>query len=328
MFRVAVTDYLRPPLTIETDALSDVASVEGLCAGTESDLDERFDVADGLIVYHEIRLTAASLRRLRRCRVLVRGGVGVDNVDLAEAQRRGIVVCNVPDYGIDEVADHAIGLMIDCVRRLTYADRRLSASPSPWGYTAIAPVFRLAGAMLGVIGLGRIGTATALRAQSLRMHVVAYDPYIADGRDKAVGVRRVELDELLASSDVVSIHTPLTDETRGMIGRAQLAAMKRSAVLVNTARGAIVDTDALADALETGSIAGAGIDVLPQEPPPIDGALMRLWRRPSGECVNLVVTPHCAFYSEEAFAELRRKAALEVRRVLKGEAPRNPIAAS
>ncbi len=322
MFRVVVTNYLTPPALIEEDVLRGVALVECLQARSEADLDGRFESADGLIVFHEIVITAAALERLRNCRILVRCGVGFDNVDLAAAGRKGIYVCNVPDYGVDEVADHAIGLMIDCSRKITLVGRRLARSLEPWGYLAVQPVFRLAGATLGIIGLGRIGTATALRAKAMRMNVIACDPYIPDGRDKALGVRMAELDELLEASDVVSLHVPLTDETRGMIGEEELARMKPTAILVNTARGAVVDTDALAVALEAGRIAGAGIDVFPHEPPPEEDALLRLWR---GGLANLVLTPHSAFYSEQGLVEMRTKAAAEVRRVLEGGRPRNCV---
>ncbi len=347
MFRVAITNYLSPPAEIEQQALRGVATVECLGARSEADLDERFEAADGLIVFHEITISGASLERLKRCRVLVRCGVGFDNVDLAAAGRLGIYVCNVPDYGVDEVADHAIGLMIACARKIVYVDRRLRAAQGPdfgarassslsggqdarrpaasWGYLTVAPVFRLAGATLGIVGLGRIGTATALRAKAMRMNVIACDPYIPDGRDKALGVRMAGLDELLAESDVVSLHVPLTEETRRMIGREQIARMKKTAILINTSRGAVVDTDALAAALTEGGIAGAGIDVLPHEPPPPDDRLVALWRADTDSPANLVITPHSAFYSEQGLVEMRSKAALEVRRVLEGGRPRNCV---
>lgn len=324
MLRVAVTNYLTPPARIEEDALRGVATVECLQARAEDQLDERFENADGLIVFHEIELTSRSLERLRQCRVLVRCGVGFDNVDLATAGRKGIYVCNVPDYGVDEVADHAIGLLIDCSRKITLVNRRLRTSMLPWGYLSVQPVFRIAGATLGIVGLGRIGTATALRAKALHMNVIASDPYVPDGRDKALGVHMVDLDELLAESHVVSLHVPLNEETRGMIGRAQLSRMRRDSVLVNTARGAVVDTDALADAIEAGQIAGAGIDVFPHEPPPSDDRLVRLWRQDAPPR-NIVLTPHSAFYSEQGLVEMRTKAAREVRRVLEGGAPRNCV---
>jgi C-terminal binding protein len=325
MFRIAITNYLGAPATIEQEALRGVATVDCLEAEHEGELDERFETADGLIVFHEITLSVSSLERLQRCRVLVRCGVGFDNVDLATAGRKGIYVCNVPDYGVDEVADHAIGLAIACARKIVYVDRRLRNSLEPWGYLAVAPLWRLTGATMGIIGLGRIGTATALRAKALRMNVIACDPYIPDGRDKALGVRMAGLDELLGESDVVSLHVPLTEETRGMIGPDPLAKMKRTAFLVNTARGAVVDTDALAAALETGRIAGAGIDVLPHEPPSLNDRLLRLWRSEANPPPNLVITPHSAFYSEEGLVEMRTKAALEVRRVLEGQRPRNCV---
>jgi D-3-phosphoglycerate dehydrogenase/C-terminal binding protein len=262
---------------------------------------------------------------MERCRVIVRSGVGFDNVDLAEAGRRGIYVCNVPDYGVDEVADHAIGMMLALNRGLLLADRRLRDSLSPWDYTATRPVHRLAGATMGVVGLGRIGTATALRAKALKMRVLACDPYIASGVDKAVGVQMAELDELLAASDVVSLHVPLTDDTRHLIDARALGLMKPAAVLVNTARGAVVDVDALAAALAERRIAGAGIDVLPVEPPGADSALIRLWREEADPPINLILTPHSAFYSEQGLAEMRVKGAREIGRVLRGELPRNCV---
>jgi len=326
MFEVVVTDYLRPPADIEEQVLHGIARVECLGAHGFDQLDERYERADALIVFHEVSLPAAALERLRKCRVLVRCGVGYDNVDLAVAGRKSIYVCNVPDYGVDEVADHAIGLMIDCSRKLTYVDRRLRASMQPWGYLAVKPVMRLAGSTLGIVGLGRIGTATALRAKALRMEVIAYDPYIPAGREKALGVRMAEtLDELLTGSDIISLHVPLTEETRGMIGREQIGRMRPHAVLINTARGAVVDTDALADALAEGRIAGAGIDVLPHEPPAPEDRLVRLWRAEGDQQVNLVLTPHDAFYSEQGLIEMRTKAAQEVRRVLEGKPPRNCV---
>ena len=241
------------------------------------------------------------------------------------AGERGIAVCNVPDYGVDEVADHAIGLMLACNRGLILAERRLRKSMKPWNYHAVEPVFRLSEATMGVIGLGRIGTATALRAKAMKMRVLACDPYVSPGIEKSLGVERVDLDTLLAESDVASLHVPLNDETRGMIDAAALSRMKKHAILVNTSRGAVVDVDALAAALREGRIAGAGIDVLPNEPPAVTEPLIELWRADQDPPVNLAVTPHSAFYSEAGMVEMRIKAAQEIRRVLQGEPPRSCV---
>jgi C-terminal binding protein len=246
-------------------------------------------------------------------------------VDIAAASRRGIRVCNVPDYGVDEVADHAIALMLAVNRGFVRVERSLRKTLRPWDKRAVEPVPRLAGQTFGVIGLGRIGAATALRAKALRMRVIACDPYLRPGLDKAFGVPLVDKETLLRESDVVSLHTPLTEETRHLIDARALALMKASAILVNTARGAVVDVDALAEALRNGRLFGAGIDVLPQEPPPSDSALVCLWQEDRDPPVNLVITPHTAFYSESAVEEIRVKAAREVARVLRGQPPLNPV---
>ena len=325
MFKVLITDYLSPPPTIEQQFLDGLAMVDCLLAKSAEELAGKVDEADALIIFHEITLPRTIIERLKRCRVVVRCGTGYDQIDLAAAGERGIPVCNVPDYGVDEVADHAIALMLACNRKLVLADRHLRATLSPWNYHVMAPVFRLAGATMGIVGLGRIGTATALRAKGLKMHVLACDPYIRSGMDKAIGVTMVDFETLLAESDVVSMHVPLTDETRNMINAAALGRMKPHAILVNTARGAVVDTDALASALRQGRIGGAGIDVLPNEPPAADEPLVMLWRQVAEQPPNLILTPHTAFYSESGLIEMREKAAQEVRRVLSGQAPRNCV---
>ena len=323
-FKVPITDYVASPAVFEEKVLADLADLPCLEQVEESGLAGKIEDADALIVFHTIRVSSASIRRLRKCRAIVRCGVGYDNVDLAAAGEKGIYVCNVPDYGVDEVADHAIALMLACARGLPFTERRLRMSLSPWNYLAATPLRRLSGSTLGIIGLGRIGTATALRAKALRMKVVANDPYLADGYDKALGVTLLSLEELLAVSDVVSVHTPLTPETTGIVGAPQLARMQPHAILVNTARGKCVDARAVAEALKAGKIGGAGLDVLPDEPPASDDAIVQLWRQDNPP-VNLILTPHNAFYTEQSREEMRTKAALEVRRILLGEKPRNPV---
>jgi D-3-phosphoglycerate dehydrogenase/C-terminal binding protein len=204
---------------------------------------------------------------------------------------------------------------------------RLRAGLGNWTYEQTAPLARLRGRVFGVIGLGRIGSAAALRAKALGMDVVFYDPLKPDGYDKALGIRRVEtLDELLQESIIVSIHCPLTDETRAMIDAAAIAKMPRGSYLVNTARGAIVDTAAVPDALARGRLAGAGLDVLPVEPPPADDPLMAAWRDPDHPAHHrLIVNPHAAFYSEEGLLDIRTKAAGACLRALTGKPLRNVV---
>ena len=210
-------------------------------------------------------------------------------------------------------------MMIALNRGFLKAERGLKSSLEPWDCRAVQPVKRLSGATLGIVGLGRIGQATAQRARAMRMRVIAYDPYLRPGTEKVFGVEKVSFEELLSASDVVSLHTPLTNETEGLINNDAISRMKSDSILVNTSRGAVVDTLALAHALRSGGIAGAGIDVLPIEPPPADEPLIKLWRESEKTNFNLIITPHTAFYSAEAMLEIRTKTAMEVVRALRGE---------
>ena len=325
MLKVYIPDCLKPPLPIEEGILSGLAELICLGAGCVEDLKGRMTDADGILLYHEVSLTPEIIGELRQCKSIVRCGVGFDNVDIEAAGRKGIQVSNVPDYGVDEVADHAIGMMLCCNRGIMKAERRLRKTLAPWNAEAVEPVFRISGSTLGIIGCGRIGSATALRARALRMNVLVYDPYLRPGIDKALGVTQVSLEQLLQRSDVVSLHTPLTEETRHTINESTLGMMKKTAILVNTARGAVVDTEALARVLDAGGIAGAGIDVLATEPPNSDMGLIRLWQEERNPPVNLVITPHTAYFSESGFDEMRTKGAVELARVLRWEPPLNCV---
>lgn len=266
-----------------------------------------------LVCYHEVEVDQAMLERLPNCRVVVRAGVGFDNIDLDAAGRMGIAVCNTPDYGTMDVADHAIALTLALLRGVTAYDRRLHEDPvGGWDFAVPATVRRLSTQTFGVVGLGRIGTATALRAKALGMRVLFHDPYRPTGTELALGLERAaSLEELLGSADIVSLHTPLTQETRHLISKPAFAAMKPEAVLVNTARGGIVDLLALLDALTSGRLGAAALDVLESEPLGADHPLMQAWRRPGSPLRDrLVVTPHAAFYSPSSLADLRRKSAL------------------
>jgi D-3-phosphoglycerate dehydrogenase / 2-oxoglutarate reductase len=273
---------------------------------------ELLAACDALVVWHEMKIDAAFVSALRRCRIVVRAGVGFDHIDLAAAAAAGIPVCNTPDYGTSEVADHAIGLMLALRRGIVSYHQNLVADPvAGFDYTRAPLVRRLRGRVFGVVGLGRIGVATAIRAKAFGMNVVAYDPYVSRGSEIAVGVDRIEsLKGLLAASDVVSLHCPLTDETREMINAATIAQMKGDAILINTARGAIVDIRALLDALHNGEIAGAGIDVLPIEPPKRDDIVAMAYRHRSDPIVGerLIVTPYAAWSSPESVRDARRLA--------------------
>jgi C-terminal binding protein len=320
--RVVVTDFVTGDLGPERTVLGDLAEPIALNAYSEADLVGRVEDAAALMLYHNISISRSTIERLTGCKLIVRCGVGYDNVDRHFARSCGIPVANVPDYGTEEVADSAIGLTLTLTRGIHYLNSALRDAPAAeWTYRAAAPIARLRGRVFGVVGLGRIGTATALRAKALGMDVAFYDPYLEDGYDKALGIRRVDtLADLLAQSFVVSLHTPLTPETNRMIGAVAVAKMPRGSFLVNTSRGAVVDTAALPPALASGHLAGAGIDVLATEPPPADDPLIRAWRDPTHAAYHrLIVNPHSAFYSEEGLLDMRVKGAKAVRNALLGQ---------
>lgn len=325
--RATIVDFICDDLLPEQQVLSGVAHVDALNAMDESQLVGRVEDTDAIMLYHNISLTRQTIERLERCSIIVRCGVGYDNVDWKYAGERGIPVVNVPDYGTEEVADSAVGMTLTLVRGIHYLNSRLRAGNGPWFYTQVQPLHRLRDRVFGIVGLGRIGSATAVRAKALGMDVVFYDPYQPDGMDKALGIRRAStLKALLEQCFVLSLHCPHTPETRHIISERSLAWMPRGSYLVNTARGAVVDTDAIPHAIQTGQLAGAAIDVLVQEPPSDDTPLVAAWRDPNHPCHDRVIlNPHSAFYCEEGLTEMRRKGAAACRAAIQGEPIRNLV---
>ena len=320
-YKVVVTDLIADYLTPEKSVLGDIADVTALDSHDEDDLVGRIEDVDAMVVYHTIRVTGKTIERLRQCKAIVRGGVGYDNIDYNFANRHGIPVANVPDYGTEEVADSAMGFLLALTRGIAQINSMAMAGAEPWSYIHAVPLHRLRGRVLGIIGLGRIGTAMAVRAKTLGMDVVFYDPYKTNGYDKSLGIRREEsLDALLAQSQVLSLHCASTPETFHMIDRAALAKLPTGAYLVNTARGAIVDTKVIPEAIASGQLAGAGIDVLEEEPPSPDHPLIKAWRDPNHPAHHrLILNPHSAFYSEEGSVEMRKKGADACRRAILGQ---------
>jgi C-terminal binding protein len=327
MHKVVITDFINDELATEREALAGLATVEAFDAHHEDEFGGRIEDAAAIMMYHNIRLTRRTIERLQNCRLIVRCGVGFDNVDHAFARERGIAVANVPDYGTEEVADSAIGMMLALTRGINQFNTRLRDRPHPWMYHVFAPLHRLRGRTFAIVGLGRIGIATALRAKALGMGVAFYDPYRQDGFDKALGIRRVEsIEELFREAHVLSLHCPLTPETRHLVDAESLEQLPRGAYLVDTARGGVVDTAAVPAALASGRLAGAGIDVLPQEPPADDDPLLVAWRdREHPAYERLIINPHAAFYSEEGLLDMRVKGSEACRRVLRGDVPRNVV---
>jgi D-3-phosphoglycerate dehydrogenase / 2-oxoglutarate reductase len=266
--------------------------------------------ADAVINYSATQLVGARPADFAKARIAVRAGVGFDNLDLAGWGAKGVPACNVPDYGTTEVADHAIGLMLALTRgTAAYARALVENGPGAWHFGIAPLVRRHRGTNFGVVGLGRIGLAAARRAAAFDMKVTFFDPHLESGVDLSTGYDRMHsLEDLMAHSDIVSIHAPLSDETRALIGDKALSAAKPGLILINTARGPIIDLDALERAMRSGRVAGAGIDVLPNEPQDMDHSLFSAWRRREDWIAErLIVTPHAAFYSPAAMQDLRLK---------------------
>ena len=310
--KVVLTDQVFPTTDVERAILSEVgAELVVLDDPSPESIRTSGQDADALLnTYAPIDRT--TLEKLGKLRIVARYGIGVDNVDLQAARERGVVVTNVPDYCVEEVADHTFALLLAVVRKVVRGHQHVVVEGG-WGIEPLRPIHRLRGQTLGLIGFGNIARAVAERARAFGLQLVTHDPFIGDDVLRALDARRSDsLEELLEASDIVSVHVPLLPETRGLIGEGALKRMRSTSVLLNTSRGPIVDVDAVAAALREGKLGGAGIDVFPTEPP-------------EGETIagvpNLVVTPHAAFYSDEAIAESQTKAAGNIAAVLQGKEP-------
>ena len=311
---VAVADSVFPNLDPARAVLSTIgADVQLAAQPTSEEILKIAAGADALLVTYA-KITADMIGQMNRCRIISRFGIGVDNVDLAAATSKGIVVTKVPDYCIDEVSDHAMALLLTLARKIVQSNAHVHAGR--WEMKAVVPIHRLRGGVLGLAGFGRIPQLVAPKAKAFGLKVIAYDPFIPPEVFAREGVERVEFPQLLSQSDFVSIHTPLLPETRGLFNADAFRQMKPTAYIINTARGPIVDEAALARALDAGQLAGAALDVMPTEPPSGSPLIGR---------ADVVITPHTSFYSEESLVELQRKAAQEVASVLTGKAPKNPV---
>ncbi len=327
MFKVAITDFITDDLVPEHKLLSDIATIEKLNGFAEEELWGRIEDFDAIMMYHNLHISSKTIERLTKCKLIVRCGVGVDNVDWKFARTRGIPVANVPDYGSEEVADTAVGMLLALTRGISFLNQRLIRNEGAYSYSQVVPLKRLRGRTCGVIGIGCIGTAFALRAKALNLRVVFYDPYAADGMDKALGIERASsLEELLKRSEILSIHCPATDETRHMINSKTIELMPMGSYLVNTARGTIVDTDMIPAAIASGRLAGAGIDVLAHEPPSASDPLILAWRDPKNPCHDrVIINPHSAFYAEEGLMDMRVKGSQACRNALLGLPLKNVV---
>jgi D-3-phosphoglycerate dehydrogenase len=305
-YKVVVSDQVFPSVEVEQALLADIDAELVVASGDVDSVLATAADADAILNTY-LPWSAESIARLTRCKIIARYGIGFDNVDLKAAAGAGIVVTNVPDYSVEEVATHALALILASLRKVVTADRSVRAGT--WSIDNFRPIRRLSTLTVGLIGYGRIARRIAAPLAALGADIIAHDPYLQPGPDLPP---LLEFDTVLSRSDIVSLHLPLTDETRDIIDRDALGRMRPEAILINTSRGPLVDLDALGDALRQGTIGAAGLDVFDVEP--LDAS------RVEG-VPNLIVTPHMAYYSEEALAESQRKAATQVIKVLTGEKP-------
>lgn len=305
-YKVVVSDQVFPTVDTERAMLSEIDADLVVAEGSVADVLAVAADADAILNTY-LPWDATAIAALERCRIIARYGIGVDNVDLEAARGAGIVVTNVPDYSVEEVAVHALGMLLGALRKIPWADRKLREGA--WGIGEFRPIRRLSECTVGLLGYGRIGRRLAVGIEALGGRVIVHDPYLSPSPDLP---ELVDFDGLLARADIVSVHAPLTDATRGIIDRKALQQMRSGSILVNTSRGPLVELDAVTAALREGHLAAAALDVFDQEP--LDPA--RIEGVP-----NLIATPHMAYYSEEALAESQRKATTQVIKVLSGETP-------
>ncbi len=314
-FKVVVTDLGYPSYDNERKVLEAVgAKVDLASAQTEDETIKACKNADG-ILNRAAPMTARVITTLNKCRVIARYGVGVDNVDVQAATARKIVVANVPDYCNDEVSTQTVTLMLALARKIVSHDKAVRGGA--WDIGSSDPIYRTAGRTVGLVGLGRIARAVAAKLGGFGMKIVATDPFVTPEQAREIGVDLVEMDALLAASDFVSLHAPLTDDTRKMINGETLAKMKPTAFLVNTSRGGLIDQRALIEALKARVIAGAALDVYEVEPLEPDSPLKEL--------DNVILTDHAGWYSEDSIVELQTRAAKAVAAVLSGARPESVV---
>ena len=314
-WKVVISDYYYKNLDQEKAILASVdAELLSYHCKTEDEVIQAAADCDALICQFA-PITRRVIESLRRCKVIVRYAIGVDNIELKAAEECGIIVCNVPDYSIDEVSNHVIALLLDCCKKLTYMAGQTKLGNT--SYTMIEPLSRMEGRTLGLMGFGRIARVVARKMSGFGLNIIAYDPMMDTAAAQQLNVSPVSFQELLAQSDYISIHCPLTQETHHLFDRQIFEQMKPTVIFINTARGAIVKEEDMVAFLREHEFAMAGIDVTETEPVPTDHPLLKL--------NNAVVTPHVAWYSVESVLSLQRKVAEEVAGVLSGQPPRHPV---
>jgi D-3-phosphoglycerate dehydrogenase len=310
-FTVVLTDQVFPDVDLEREMLAEIDGELVIPVGDHDTVIVAASEADAILTTY-FPIGAGDIARLRRPRIIARYGIGVDNIDVAAARAAGIVVTNVPDYSVEEVAVHTLALMLAAIRRLPSA--MTTAISGRWSIDGLRPIERFSEATVGIVGLGRIGRRVAALLQPFGARLVGYDPFATGDLD---GIERLaSLDDVLSVADVVTLHLPVTDATRGMIGAPELGRMRPGAILINTSRGALVRTTDLVDAIRAGRLGGVALDVLEKEAadaPAFAGL------------AGVILTPHMAYYSESALRESQRKATTQIIKVLRGEQPDYPV---
>jgi len=315
--KVVLTDYVWDSLDVEQQTLEDLATLVPLKTKSPTEFLPEAEDCDALLNTYAGPITADVMARMPKCKIIARYGIGVDTIDLKAATDAGIIVTNNPSYCIEEVAEHAMALLLSSARKVPFYDR--SVRSGRWELPPGKPLFRIAGRTLGLVGFGNIARAVAVRASAFGMRVVYFDPFVQAGQFQVPG-EKVEFVELLQSADFVSLHPPLLPQTRGMMNDEAFARMKPTAVLINCSRGPIVDTQALVRALDAGRIAGCALDTTDPEPLPDP--------HPLRNRDHVIITPHAAWYSEQAMVGLQSGAPSEVRRVLTSQWPVNVVNAA
>lgn len=312
--KVVLTDYVWDSLAVEEEALKGLADIVALQTKTAEEFLPEAGDCDAILNTYAGPITAEAMAQMPKCKIIARYGIGVDTIDLDAATEAGIIVTNNPTYCIQEVAEHAMALLLACARRVAFFDRQVRGGE--WNVMAGKPMFRLNGSTLGLVGFGNIAREVAIRAAAFGINVLFSDPFVEEGQFEAPG-KKVEPEALYAASHFLSVHPPLIPQTRGMINDEVFGQMKPTAYIINCSRGPIIDTDALVRALDAGEIGGCGLDTTEPEPLPDP--------HPLRGRDNVIINPHAAWYSLEAMEGLQHGAPNEVRRVLSGEWPTNVV---
>jgi D-3-phosphoglycerate dehydrogenase / 2-oxoglutarate reductase len=315
MKSIVVTDHVFPNLDPEHAILDGIGTIKFAGQASDDELLAMLRTADAVLNCYR-PLSVDTVNAMEKCKIIARYGIGVDTIPLDAARARNIHVTNVPDYCIEEVADHALGLMLALTRGIV---RGIDQTRNrEWNIKLLRPIHRQRGQTLGLVGFGRIAKALAERVKPMGYNIIAHDPFADAKVFSDAGVQSVDLDTVFQTADVVSLHAPLTATSRHLVNASRIVTMKPEAVIINTSRGGLIDFEAVADALKNRKLGGAGLDVLENEPPSSKST-------PIAEVPNLVVTPHLAFYSEQAMVELQSKAATQIRLVLEGAQPIYPV---